>query len=292
MTPQVCTRSASMISIDSGQVDEIEALSHLANHVTSNPSLIYQAMSQQLSNKDTPLCNDEKKNGNRYPYNIATAFFAKKILSKISGELSVQIDPRTSHSFKESLASTLNLLENLENVGANKDRILLKVASTEVGFKLIRHLQRQGIRCNATCVMSLCQAERAVDSGASMIACYVARVKDWYDRKGIVLPYHPGIVLTDQIFSYLTKLSSSTRLMAASFRTTDEILLINPQIIITVSPTLLKKGLKGSTLSINTSYHFDERLIDTMYKANLKESLQKFSKDADLIESVFLQNRS
>jgi transaldolase len=282
-------RSASMTSIDTAHVEEIEALSHLANHVTTNPSLMYQALSKYSAYEGINLFRSEKTSPNDSIYNVATALFAKKILPKISGELSIQIDPRKSNSFEESLQSAYDLIETLQKMGTNTDKILLKVASTESGFKLINHLQRKGIRCNATCVMSLSQAQKAVDHGADMIACYVARIKDWYDKNEYVLPYHPGIVLTEEIYSYLVQSSPSTKLMAASFRTIEEIALIQPQIIVTVSPSLLRQSQKSSlsaTYSLPASIKEFDQQQATMLKEKLAESLQRFSNDTDLLESI------
>jgi transaldolase len=286
-------RSASMTSIDTAHVDEIEALSHIAHHVTTNPSLIYRALSKHSSNEDIDFIRSNITDHAASIYNLATALFAKKILPKIPGDLSLQIDPRKAYNFEESLQSAYNLIETLEKMGTNTDKILLKVASTESGFKLIYELQRKGIRCNATCVMSLGQAQKAVDNGASMIACYVARIKDWYDKNCYILPYHPGIVLTEEILSYLTESNPSTKLMAASFRTLDEVSQIKPKIITTVSPTLLKQSHKTpSTVVWDHKASMKEfyQQQDVMHKEKVAESLQKFSIDTDW--SSPLKNRT
>lgn len=111
--------------------------------------------------------------------------------------------------------------------GIEKDRILIKIASTWEGIKAAHVLQSEhGINCNLTLMFSLPQAIAAAEAGAFLISPFVGRILDWYKaatKKDYAPHEDPGVKSVQSIFNYYKKYGYKTIVMGASFRNVGEI---------------------------------------------------------------------
>ena len=111
--------------------------------------------------------------------------------------------------------------------GIEKDRILIKIASTWEGIKAAEILQsKHGINCNLTLMFSLVQAVAAAEAGAFLISPFVGRILDWYKastKKEYPKEEDPGVKSVQAIFNYYKKYDYKTIVMGASFRSIGEI---------------------------------------------------------------------
>ena len=87
----------------------------------------------------------------------------------------------TSESDAEMLA------EAREYHGWSPSHIVIKVPMSLTGLKVTRALERDGIPCNVTCIMSFNQAYMAAHAGATFVSIFSGRVKDMgYDVVPII----------------------------------------------------------------------------------------------------------
>ena len=66
--------------------------------------------------------------------------------------------------------------------GIQRERILIKVASTWEGVQAARVLQTEGINCNLTLLFSLVQAVACAEAGVKLVSPFVGRIYDWFKK--------------------------------------------------------------------------------------------------------------
>lgn len=120
-----------------------------------------------------------------------------------------------------------NKVQLYKEVGIDKSRILIKLASTWEGIKAAHTLQsKHGVNCNLTLMFSLPQAIAAAEAGAYLISPFVGRILDWYKaamKKDYAPQEDPGVKSVQAIFNYYKKYGYKTIVMGASFRNKGEI---------------------------------------------------------------------
>lgn len=111
--------------------------------------------------------------------------------------------------------------------GIDKERILIKIASTWEGIKAAEILQsKHGINCNLTLMFTLPQAIAAAEANAFLISPFVGRILDWYKaatKKEYSAQEDPGVKSVQSIFNYYKKFGYKTIVMGASFRSKGEV---------------------------------------------------------------------
>jgi len=111
--------------------------------------------------------------------------------------------------------------------GIDKDRVLIKIASTWEGIKAAHILQsKHGINCNLTLMFCMPQAIAAAEAGAYLISPFVGRILDWYKastKKEYTKEEDPGVKSVQTIYNYYKKFGYKTIVMGASFRSVGEI---------------------------------------------------------------------
>lgn len=114
-----------------------------------------------------------------------------------------------------------------KDIGIDKSRVLIKLASTWEGVKAAHILQSEhSVNCNLTLMFSLPQAIAAAEAGAFLISPFVGRILDWYkaaNKKDYSPQEDPGVKSVQQIFNYYKKFGYKTIVMGASFRNVGEI---------------------------------------------------------------------
>ena len=183
-----------------------------------------------------------------------------------------------------------------EKNGIQRERILIKIASTWEGIRAAETLQKDGINCNLTLLFSLAQAAACAEARAKLISPFVGRILDWHKAKAgkdFAAAEDPGVQSVRAIYAYYKKFNYSTEVMGASFRNVGEILELAGCDLLTISPNLLAE-LQQSTapvlrkLSPETAGASDLKKLDVSEKSFrflLNEDAMATEKTAEGIRS-------
>jgi len=128
--------------------------------------------------------------------------------------------------------------------GIDRERVLIKIASTWEGIAAAEQLQKEGIKCNLTLLFSLVQAVRCAEAKVQLISPFVGRIYDWFkaaNKRDYVGAEDPGVQSVQEIYTYYKKFGYETEVMGASFRNVGEILELAGCDLLTISPELMGK---------------------------------------------------
>jgi len=234
---------------DTGDVNSIKKYS--PTDATTNPSLIFQAAQEEqyqyLIEEAIRWGMHKTSNQKQMIRHIMDKLFVNfgvEILKIIPGRVSTEVDARLSYDIEGSIQKATTLIGLYENAGIDRNRVLIKLASTWEGMRAAELLEQEGIHCNMTLMFSLTQAAAAADAGATLISPFVGRILDWYKAKEHVDSYppdkDPGVISVTQIYNYLKKFGYSTQVMGASFRNVEEILELAGCDLLTIAPKFLE----------------------------------------------------
>jgi transaldolase len=198
------------------------------------------------------------------------------------------------------------LIGMYQEAGIERERVLIKIASTWEGIRAAEQLEREGIHCNLTLLFSFAQAVACAEAGVTLISPFVGRIYDWYRKergvKDIPADEDPGVASVTRIYNYFKKFGYKTQVMGASFRRVDQIVRLAGCDLLTISPDLLEQmekteGTVPRRLSVDTArasdaqkIHLDEKTFrwmhneDAMATEKLAEGIRKFYADARKLE--------
>src|SRR5260370_605350 len=135
------------------------------------------------------------------------------------------------------------LISLYEKRGVERERLLIKIASTWGGFQAAAMLEEEGIHCNLTLLFSFAQAIACAEAGVTLISPFVGRIYDWYKKdaagKEISVDQDPGVASVIRIYNYYKKFGYKTQVMGASFRNLNQIIRLAGSDLLTISPELL-----------------------------------------------------
>jgi transaldolase len=299
---------------DTGDIEAIAA--HKPQDATTNPSLLFQAAQkpQYQHLVDQALRDAAKAPGDQAAR--AEAFtdalfvgFGREILKQVPGRVSTEVDAGLSFDREGSLAKARKLIGLYEQAGVDRNRILIKVASTWEGIRAAEQLEREGIHCNLTLLFSFAQAVACAEAGVTLISPFVGRIYDWYRKeRGAEIPVDddPGVQSVTHIYTYFKRYGYKTQVMGASFRRVEQITGLAGCDLLTISPDLLDQmgktaGEMARRLSPETAkasaaekIHLDEKGFrwlhnqDAMAVDKLGEGIRKFYADARKLEKYAL----
>lgn len=252
------------IVADTGDINAIRE--HMPQDATTNPSLILAATQQpqykyhfENAIKETGIDKSDPSTDFIPVIEELTVNFAKEILSIIPGRVSVEVNPAFSFDTKTTIETAKRLIKKFEDSNINKERILIKIASTWEGIKAAEILEKESIHCNLTLLFSFAQAVACAEAGVTLISPFVGRIFDWYkeERKVDSIPAQedPGVLSVQKIYNYYKKFNYKTEVMGASFRNKEEIMELAGCDLLTISPALLSelKTTEGTlTEKLNT----------------------------------------
>ncbi|WP_322070597.1 transaldolase [Paraburkholderia bannensis] len=217
---------------------------------TTNPSLILKAVQKA---EYRPLLEktvrDHASESVEAIIDHLLIAFGTEILKIIPGRVSTEVDARLSFDTKKSIDKAHHIIDLYKKAGIEKERVLIKLASTWEGIRAAEALQKEGIRCNMTLLFSLAQAAACAEAGAQLISPFVGRIYDWYKKaKGADWDdakdggaNDPGVQSVRKIYAYYKKFGYKTEVMGASFRNTSQIVELAGCDLLTISPDLLQK---------------------------------------------------
>jgi len=263
---------------DTGDFETLAA--YTPQDATTNPSLILKALqkSEYASVLDDAIQStaDSSATGEAridLVIDHLLVGFGLKILAIVPGRVSTEVDARLSFDTEASIAKARELIALYETAGIDRERVLIKIASTWEGIRAAEVLQKEGIRCNMTLLFSLAQAVACAEAGAQLISPFVGRILDWfkantdvtYDRSN-----DPGVSSVKEIYTYYKKFGHETEVMGASFRNLGEILELAGCDLLTISPNLLEE-LQGMDESVERKLDADAAKNAEVKKLDVSE---------------------
>ncbi|TFK73061.1 transaldolase [Pluteus cervinus] len=257
---------------------------------TSNPSLVLAALSKReyahfLDNAVTYACKSLPNGTTEEQTSLALDYLLVQIgiqiLNIIPGRVSISVDPRLAHNYDAILAKAHSLISLFEKFDISRHRILIKIPATYPGILAARTLESTAeinggpIHTNITLIFGLVQALACAQAGVSVLSPFIGRVRDWWvaqeahlnvngtntsavPTSQLPLAQHPGILLVRQIRQAYKAYNHQSQVMAAGFRTVDEIIELSkagPQFgpdLVTLPPELLD-GLKARKPAASSS---------------------------------------
>ena len=306
-------RELTVVVADTGDIDAIRQ--YKPEDATTNPSLILSAAAlpqyaalideaiaygkQQSQDKAQQLVDAEDK----LAVNIGL-----EILKLVPGRFSTEVDARLSDDTDATVAKARKLIALYEAAGINKNRILIKIASTWQGIRAAEILEKEGINCNLTLLFSEAQARACAEAGVYLISPFVGRILDWYkantDKKEYAPAEDPGVISVTKIYNYYKQYGYKTVVMGASFRNVGEIIELAGCDRLTIAPPLLKTlhetpnavvrklGFQGEVQAkpqpLTEAEFYWQHNSDAMAVEKLAEGIRKFAVDQGKLEEMLL----
>lgn len=307
-------KAVTCVVADTGDINSIKQFA--PEDATTNPSLIYKAaiMPEYASIVDDAVAYAKSKSSDKTEQmatcidKLAVAFGAE-ISKVVPGYVSTEVDARLSFDKEATVARAKRIIDMYKEVGIDKSRILVKIASTWEGIKAGQELQKEGISCNLTLLFSFAQAVACAEAEVTLISPFVGRIMDWHKAKqgvdGFKSDEDPGVQSVTNIYNYYKKFDYKTIVMGASFRNTGEIYELAGCDRLTISPGLLTKlqeatddlprKLDAETASAayaGEKISLDEKAFRLMMNSDacatekVAEGIRGFSADLEKLEKI------
>ncbi|KFM82043.1 Transaldolase, partial [Stegodyphus mimosarum] len=307
-------KKLTVVVADTGEFDAMKQ--YKPTDATTNPSLILAASKlnhyQHLIEK---AVNYGKSHGKTHEEQLSSAMdklfvlFGCEILKIIPGRVSTEVDARLSFDKEGSIQKARRIIELYEEEGINKDRILIKLASTWEGIQAAKVLEEKyQIHCNMTLLFNFAQAVACAEAGVTLISPFVGRIFDWYvantDKKSFEPKDDPGVQSVTKIYNYYKKFGYKTVVMGASFRNVGQIKALAGCDLLTISPKLLQeladsndeihrflspdyaKNMNIEKVSYDEAKFRWELNDDPMACDKLADGIRKFAADAVKLENL------
>jgi transaldolase len=308
-------KEMTLVVADTG---DIEAIKDFApEDATTNPSLLlkaaqlehYQPLVQAAREGAAALGGSSAEQLDHCGDLLAVSIGAE-ILKIVPGRVSTEVDARLSFDTNATIARARKLIALYEEAGIERQRILIKMASTWEGIEAARALEQEGINCNLTLLFGFAQAAACADAGVFLISPFVGRILDWYKANTdltLTSPDDdPGVQSVARIYNYYKQHEYQTIVMGASFRNTGEIESLAGCDRLTISPQLLAElaadnGELPRRLNPNSGAVAENRLnlpekdfryelnADAMATEKLAEGIRNFVADQVKLEQLLLQ---
>lgn len=239
-------RALTTVVADTGDFETMRA--YQPTDATTNPSLILKAVQQDAYR---PLLEQVLRDHPSAPLGEQVdrllVAFGQEILAIVPGRVSTEVDARLSFDPQASVERARQIIALYESAGIDRERVLIKLASTWEGIQAARVLETEGIRCNLTLLFSLTQAIACAQAKVTLISPFVGRIYDWYkkaagpawDDAAHAGANDPGVQSVAGIYGYFKAYDIPTQVMGASFRNIGQIRALAGCDLLTISPALL-----------------------------------------------------
>jgi len=298
-----------VIVADTGDIEAIRK--YKPTDATTNPSLLLaatQLKQYQGLVEDAVAYGAKASPSERLEITLdrLAVNFGTEITKIVPGVVSTEVDARLSFNTKKSIDRARRLIAMYKDKGVDKDRILIKLASTWEGIKAAEALEKEGIHCNMTLLFSMAQAIACAEAGATLISPFVGRILDWYvasTKKTYTAKEDPGVVSVSKIYNYYKDHGYKTIVMGASFRNKGEIVALAGCDKLTIGPALLeelknsndelprqlvpeRKEIKARPKPLDEDSFRWQQNEDPMATEKLAEGIRKFGEAAVQLEQI------
>ena len=234
-----------------------------------------------------------------------------EILDIVPGRVSTEVDARLSFDTHAMIDKSKKLIDMYAKKGIEKERVLIKIASTWEGIKAAEQLEKKGIHCNLTLLFGFEQAVACAQAGVFLISPFVGRILDWYKADDVVrgeqsdytLFNDPGVKSVTRIYNYYKQHDHDTIVMGASFRNVGEIECLAGCDYLTIGPNFLAElrddeAQLDRQLSVDSvgsdqpKLDLDERSFrwamneDAMATEKLSQGIRAFAADQVKLENL------
>ena len=304
-------REMTVVVADTGDVEAIRALRPV--DCTTNPTLLLKAFAlPALSGVvDEALVWGRELKGpreaviSRVADRLAVSV-GTELTKLVPGRVSTEVDANLSFDTDATVEKARAIIAAYGERGVQRNRILIKIASTWEGIQAARVLQKEGIDCNLTLLFSLVQAMACADAGAFLISPFVGRILDWHVKNAgrkFEPEEDPGVQSVRSIYAAYKARGVKTVVMGASFRSAGEVEALAGCDRLTISPALMEELHKDNgTLQRRLSPEnpgtppaipgTDERSFrwamneDAMATEKLSEGIRQFAADLHKLQGL------
>lgn len=242
-------RELSVVVADTGDFDAVKRLRPV--DCTTNPTLVRKALDLPVYAEaiEKELAWARTQSGDKQALveevvDRLTIAVGSALAGLVPGRVSTEVDADLAHDTEATVKKAHKFIDMYAAGGIGRERILIKVAATWEGVEAARQLQRDGIDCNLTLIFNRTQALACSEAGAFLISPFVGRILDWYVARGQTpanIDADPGVVFVRGVYDEFKRRGSSTVVMGASFRSTEQIEALAGCDRLTISPDLLEK---------------------------------------------------
>ena len=299
-----------VIVADTGDLEQIKK--YRPTDATTNPSLLYAAVQDPSYDHLVDEAIEwatRQTSGERLQHILdrLSVNVGAEITKFVPGLVSTELDSRLSFDTEGSVAKARAIIASYKEKGVDKERVLIKMASTWEGLKAAEVLEKEGIHVNMTLLFSKAQAIVAANVKATLVSPFVGRILDWSvantDKKTYAPEEDPGVVSVTDIYQYFKAIGSHTTVMGASFRNKGEILALAGCDKLTIAPKLLEE-LRRSTDPVEVKLSADkvskgvpeqflsekqfrwEMNENQMATEKLSDGIRKFAADTVKLEEI------
>ncbi len=234
---------------DTGDIDQIKQFK--PEDATTNPSLLLKAaaMPEYAYLLDGAIKQTQGLSGvdriNEIMADLAVGF-GVEILKTVPGRVSTEVDARLSYDTEATISYARDLIQRYAKKGIDKQRVLIKIASTWEGIEAAKVLEKEDIHCNLTLMFNIAQAVACAEGGITLISPFVGRITDWY-KKALGQNDFPavsedeGVLSVKEIYAYYKRFGFKTTVMGASFRHVGQVEALAGCDALTIAPNLLSE---------------------------------------------------
>ncbi len=303
-------RSMTVVVADTGDIEAVARLKPV--DCTTNPSIVLKAIgSPAFADKFKEAVSwGRKQNGNDDAIVAAVAdrlaiSVGAALAEIVPGRVSTEVDADLSFDTEASIAKAHQIIAAYKELGIERERILIKLASTWEGIRAAEVLQTEGIDCNLTLLFSQAQAIACAEAKVFLISPFVGRILDWHKKatgQDYTAETDPGVISVRNIYNYYKANGISTIVMGASFRNVGEIEALAGCDRLTISPNLLdeldkaegklERKLSPETFTAEPMQSIDEKSFrwmlneDQMATEKLSDGIRLFSKDLTALREL------
>lgn len=241
-------RAMTTIVADTGDIEAVTRYKPM--DCTTNPTIVLKALETEAYHDvvEEALAWGRTKGGSAQYVAAATAdrlaiSVGIELLRLVPGYVSTEVDATLSFNVAASVSKARQIIKDYKERGIERDRVLIKLASTWEGIRAAEVLQRDGIRCNMTLLLNLAQAIASAEAGAFLISPFVGRIYDWHKksyRREISPGEDPGVRSVRDIYNHYKANGIATIVMGASFRNAGQIEALAGCDRLTIAPGLLE----------------------------------------------------
>ena len=307
-------RQFTTVVADTGDFESMRE--HRPTDATTNPSLILKAIQKEQYRPlllETIQENPQANTAQTLDHLLIK--FGLRILEIVPGRVSTEVDARLSFDTAATVERARQLIQLYQAAGIERERVLIKIASTWEGIEAAKILEAEGIKCNMTLLFSISQAVACAQAKVQLISPFVGRIYDWYkkaagtnwDEAANAGVNDPGVQSVSRIFHYYKKHGIKTEIMGASFRNVGQIIALSGCDLLTISPELLQNlsdadgplkqalnaaesaGMDIPALNVDQAQFRFELNEDAMGSEKLAEGIRAFVADEKKLDTIIEQ---